>query len=72
MESQIPQVPNPNAVMAKNRSLRDLLESRDFYELCQQYRNQPIDAAKEFEAIKDFLITGTLPWPSYGFEESED
>lgn len=41
------------------------LDSRNFYELCQQYRHARIDAAKEFEAIKAYLRDGTLPWESY-------
>ncbi len=45
------------------------LESRDFYELCQQYRTCPVDAANEFEAIKEYIRSGKLPWPSY--EEPE-
>ena len=43
----------------------DRLETRDFYELCQQYRHQKIDAATEFELIKEYIRTGKLPWPSY-------
>ena len=42
------------------------LESRDFYELCQEYRWVKVDAATQFQAIKDYLLTGKLPWPSYG------
>ena len=41
------------------------LNSRDFYELCQQYRHERIDAAPQFEAIKKYILTGELPWPSY-------
>lgn len=41
------------------------LEGRDFYELCQQYRHCQVDAAKEFEAIKEYIRSGKLPWPSY-------
>ena len=52
-----------------NSDLRTKLDSRDFYELCQQYRWARIDAATEFEAIKAYLLTGALPWPSY--EEAE-
>lgn len=41
------------------------LEGRDFYELCQQYRHAKHDPVKEFEAIKEWIRTGALPWPSY-------
>ena len=47
--------------------LKDKLERRDFYELCQQYRHAQHDPVAEFEAIKNFLMTGELPWPSYDF-----
>ena len=48
--------------------LAEKLSSRDFYELCQEYRHTPVDAAKQFEAIKAYLRDGTLPWPSYDQE----
>lgn len=41
------------------------LDQRDFYELCQQYRHCQPDAGPYFEAIKEYLRTGKLPWPSY-------
>ena len=50
--------------------LEKKLESRDFYELCQQYRHQSADAYFEFEAIKKYLLTGELPWPSYEEDKS--
>ena len=31
------------------------LESRDFYELMQAYRTEPLDAHKQFEAVKEWL-----------------
>ena len=46
-------------------SVADRLERRDFYELCQEYRHTPLDAAQQFEAIKSYILTGALPWPSY-------
>ena len=46
--------------------LRWRLGTRDFYELCQDYRWEQVHAAKEFAIIKDYLLTGKLPWPSYG------
>ena len=52
------------------RTLDEKLDSRDFYELCQQYRWERGDAAPPFEAIKTFLRTGELPWPSYDTEEA--
>jgi hypothetical protein len=45
--------------------LEKRLNSRDFYELCQEYRHTRLDAASQFEAIKTYLLTGKLPWPSY-------
>jgi len=45
--------------------LEKLLESRNFYELCQEYRWEKGDAAERFEAIKEYILTGKLPWPSY-------
>jgi hypothetical protein len=51
--------------MITDKELTAMLESRDFYELCQQYRNTKGDAFDEFEAIKTFLLTGETPWPSY-------
>lgn len=45
--------------------LEKRLESRDFYELCQEYRWVKVDAAPQFAAIKQYLLTGALPWPSY-------
>jgi len=51
-------------------TLAEKLESRDFYELCQQYRFgilMPTNTGYEdFEAIKKYLLTGELPWTSYG------
>ena len=41
------------------------LDSQDFYELCQEYRWSKVDAAPKFNAIKAYLLTGALPWPSY-------
>lgn len=52
------------------RTLEEKLESRDFYELCQEYRWEKLDALKQFEAIKKFLLTGELPWPSYDTENA--
>ena len=47
------------------KELAEKLESRDFYELCQEYRHASVDAASQFEALKHFLLMGKLPWPSY-------
>lgn len=33
----------------------DFLESRQFYELMQKYRLQPLDALAEFEAVKSAI-----------------
>ena len=38
--------------MTKEQSLADFLDSQDFYELMQAYRHTPLDAAKEFEAVR--------------------
>ena len=46
-------------------TLEEKLESRNFYELCQEYRWAQIAEATKFEAIKAYLLTGALPWPSY-------
>lgn len=45
-------------------TLEEKLNSRDFYELCPQYRWSMM-GADEFEAIKDYLLTDRLPWPSH-------
>ncbi len=52
----------------RNKALEEIserLDKRDFYELCQEYRHAPVDAAPQFEAIKTYIRTGALPWPSY-------
>lgn len=41
------------------------VDGRDFYELCQDYRWERGDGGAKFEAIKKYLLTGELPWPSY-------
>ena len=41
------------------------MDGRDFYELCQQYRHAKHDPVTEFTAIKEYIATGRLPWPSY-------
>lgn len=38
------------------------LESRDFYELMMAYRHAQIDAAKQFEAVKDWLRKPKYEW----------
>lgn len=38
------------------------LDSRDFYELMQAYRNEPLDAHKQFEAVKEWLRNPTYEW----------
>lgn len=48
------------------------LDSRNFYELCQEYRHFRGDAALQFEAIKKYLRTGALPWPSYDEPSATD
>jgi len=73
----MPSIPHPAAVEAKVRAavtekMKEMVNGRDFYELCQQYRHQPIDAQKEFEAIQQYLIRGILPWPSYEIAEREE
>lgn len=50
------------------RTLEQKLNSRDFYELCQQYRFARPDAAVQFALIQEFLLTDALPWPSYDDE----
>jgi len=56
-----------------DEELKKKLDSQDFYELCQEYRwsrrvlphpNMPTPS-QAFERIKDYLLTGKLPWPSY-------
>ena len=51
-------------------TLAEKLETRDFYELCQQYRHSLI-GADEFNAIRDYIKTGNLPWPSYDASTDE-
>jgi len=50
-------LPGPPAV-----SFSEFLDSRDFYELMQAYRHTPMDAAKEFEAVK-FALRKTIAQP---------
>ena len=38
------------------------LESRDFYEVMQAYRHEPLDAHKQFEAVKAWLRNPTYPY----------
>ena len=55
-------------------NLEQKLESRDFYELCQEYRHsqegrEGMPTPGEcFENLKKYILTGELPWPS--FEEA--
>ena len=44
--------------------------SRDFYELCQEYRHAQPDAGPQFKALKEWIRTGVLPWPSYEEEKN--
>lgn len=47
------------------------VDSRDFYELCQQYRLSQewyphgMTPTETFEDLKRYIKTGKLPWPSY-------
>lgn len=41
------------------------VDGRDFYELCQQYRHARHDPVAEFDAIRDYIKHGQLPFPSY-------
>ena len=38
--------------MTTQQTLADFLDSQDFYELMQAYRHEPLDAAKQFEAVR--------------------
>ena len=38
--------------MTKENALANFLDSQDFYELMQAYRHEPLDAAKQFEAVR--------------------
>ena len=38
------------------------LESRDFYEVMQAYRHEPLDAHVQFEAVKAWLRNPTYEW----------
>jgi hypothetical protein len=42
-----------------------VVDGRNFYELCQQYRHARHDPVAEFDAIRNYIKTGRLPWPSY-------
>jgi len=41
------------------------VDGRDFYELCQQYRHAKHDPVSEFDAIREYVRSGKLPWASY-------
>ena len=38
--------------MTKENAVANFLDSQDFYELMQAYRHEPLDAAKQFEAVR--------------------
>lgn len=39
----------------EDRNVEDLLESRHFYEMLQDYRHEAVDASKAFEAVQEML-----------------
>lgn len=48
------------------------VDGRDFYELCQQYRWERLDPVPQFEALKEYIRSGKLPWPSYEEDDARD
>jgi len=40
--------------------MEDWLEGEEFYNLMQAYRTTPVDAYKEFEAVKDFIRSNKI------------